>query len=276
MNIGTYLKNKREKSGITLREMERGSGLKKSVILTIESGDLSALPEPKHARFLIKQYCKYLKIDSDKLLERFKDDLPDVKEIGQKRNQKEDQDFQYLKKVLLGFVTLIVVFFVIWIILLQIGSEGDLFESKKIYDVGSEVAQEIEPKEEEPKKEAKEEATKEEEKKEDEAETPSTTVNFVNREGNTLIYNVTTSEAVELSVEGDESSWISLSDDLDNSYIYGESTGDTVDIEEEATVLNLALGNSTTFDITVNGETIDNSQRGNTVTVYYQFNITRE
>ena len=91
-----------------------------------------------------------------------------------------------------------------------------------------------------------------------------------------MIYNVTTSEAVELSVEGDESSWISLSDDLDNSYIYGESTGDTVDIEEEATVLNLALGNSTTFDITVNGETIDNSQRGNTVTVYYQFNITRE
>src|SRR5699024_4679314 len=262
MNIGTYLKNKREKSGITLREMERGSGLKKSVILTIESGDLSALPEPKHARFLIKQYCKYLKIDSDKLLERFKDDLPDVKEIGQKRNQKEDQDFQYLKKVLLGFVTLIVVFFVIWIILLQIGSEGDIFESKKIYDVDSEVAQEIE--------------AKEEEKKEDEAETPSTTVNFVNREGNTLIYNVTTSEAVELSVEGDESSWISLSDDLDNSYIYGESTGDTVDIEEDATVLNLALGNSTTFDITVNGETIDNSQRGNTVTVYYQFNITRE
>src|SRR5699024_2360550 len=283
MNIGTYLKNKREKSGITLREMERGSGLKKSVILTIESGDLSALPEPKHARFLIKQYCKYLKIDSDKLLERFKDDLPDVKEIGQKRNQKEDQDFQYLKKVLLGFVTLIVVFFVIWIILLQIGSEGDLFESKKIYDVGSEVAQEIEPKEEEPKKEAKEEATKEEETKEDEEiketeeeNTPSTTVNFVNREGNTLIYNVTTSEAVELSVEGDESSWISLSDDLDNSYIYGESTGDTVDIKEDATVLNLALGNSTTFDITVNGETIDNSQRGNTVTVYYQFNITRE
>ena len=275
MNIGTYLKNKREKSGITLREMERGSGLKKSVILTIESGDLSALPEPKHARFLIKQYCKYLKIDSDKLLERFKDDLPDVKEIGQKRNQKEDQDFQYLKKVLLGFVTLIVVLFVIWIILLQIGSEGDIFESKKIYDVDSEVAQEIEPKEE-PKEEAKEEVAKEEEKKEDEAETPSTTVNFVNREGNTLIYNVTTSEAVELSVEGDESSWISLSDDLDNSYIYGESTGDTVDIEEDATVLNLALGNSTTFDITVNGETIDNSQRGNTVTVYYQFNITRE
>lgn len=280
MNIGTYLKNKREKSGITLREMERGSGLKKSVILTIESGDLSALPEPKHARFLIKQYCKYLKIDSDKLLERFKDDLPDVKEIGQKRNQKEDQDFQYLKKVLLGFVTLIVVFFVIWIILLQIGSEGDLFESKKIYDVDSEVVAEIEPKKEEPKEEAKEDEVAEEEPKDDEEETkeeaPATTVNFVNREGNTLIYNVATSEAVELSVEGDESSWISLSDDLDNSYIYGESTGDTVDIEEDAAVLNLALGNSTTFDITVNGETIDNSQRGNTVTVYYQFNITRE
>src|SRR5699024_12591367 len=157
-----------------------------------------------------------------------------VKEIGQKRNQKEDQDFQYLKKVLLGFVTLIVVFFVIWIILLQIGSEGDLFETKKIYDVDSEVVAEIEPKEE-PKEEAKEEATKEEkedEEKTEEESTPTTTVNFVNREGNTLIYNVTTSEAIELSVEGDESSWISLSDDLDNSYIYGESTGDTGDMVE--------------------------------------------
>lgn len=279
MNIGTYLKNKREKSGITLREMERGSGIKKSVIHIIESGDLSQLPDPKHARYLIRQYCKYLKIDSDKLLDRFKDDLPDIKEISQKRNQKQDQDFQYLKKVLVGFVTLIGVLFVIWFILLQIGSEGDLFETKRVYETDEEVVAEIEPKEEkEEPKEAPEENEAEANEEESSQKEPesATTVNFVNREGNTLIYNVTTNEELELSVNGDESSWVSLTDDQEESYIYGESTGDTVTIEDDATVLNLALGNAPTFDVVINGETLDNSQRGNTVTVYYQFNITRE
>lgn len=279
MKLGTYLQNKREKSGITLKEMERGSGIKRSVIQIIEAGDLSQLPEPKHARFLIRKYADFLNMDAEQTLERFEDEIPSAASGNQKRNQKSNQDLQYLKKVLLGFMTMIVVLFAVWLVLLQIGSQGDIFETKRIYETDEEVTEAVQEDEEaEPEEEeqpAEGEAEKSAETAEEEPE-PSAEVSFVNREGNTLIYNVTAPEELTLELTGDESSWVSLTDNLENNYLYEESEGGSFDIDPEASVLNLALGNSTSFDISLNGEAVDNSQRGNTVTIYYQFNITRE
>lgn len=280
MKLGTYLQNKREKSGITLKEMERGSGIKRSVLQIIEAGDLTLLPEPKHTRFLIRKYADFLNLDAEQLLERFQDEIPDTRTDNQKRNQKSNQDLQYLKKVLFGFITMILVLFAVWLVLLQIGSQGDIFETKRIYETENEVTdltadkeEEEEAPEESPAEESEEPA---EEAEEEAAEEPEASVNFVNREGNTLVYNVTAPEELTLELSGNESSWVSLTDDLDNNYLYEESDGGTFDIDPEATVVNLALGNSTSFDISLNGTSVDNSQRGDTVTVYYQFNITRE
>lgn len=281
MKLGTYLQNKREKSGITLKEMERGSGIKRSVLQIIEAGDLTLLPEPKHTRFLIRKYADFLNLDAEQLLERFQDEIPDTRTDNQKRNQKSNQDLQYLKKVLFGFITMILVLFAVWLVLLQIGSQGDIFETKRIYETENEVTDLTADKEEE--EEAPEESPAEEEAEEpaeeaeqEVAEEPGASVNFVNREGNTLVYNVTAPEELTLELSGNESSWVSLTDDLENNYLYEESDGGTFDIDPEATVVNLALGNSTSFDISLNGTSVDNSQRGDTVTVYYQFNITRE
>lgn len=277
MKLGTYLQNKREKSGITLKEMERGSGIKRSVIQIIEAGDLTQLPEPKHARFLIRKYADFLNMDAEQTMERFEDEIPAAASGSQKRIQKSNQDFQYLKKVLVGFITLIVVLFAVWLVLLQIGSQGEIFETKRIYETSEEVTDTVEEEEEAPAEEETAESEGEE-TAETAEETPEPTaeVNFVNREGNTLIYNVTAPEELTLELSGDESSWVSLTDNLENNYLYEESDGGTFNIDPQATVVNLALGNSTSFDISLNGVGIDNSQRGNTVTVYYQFNITRE
>lgn len=281
MKLGTYLQNKREKSGITLKEMERGSGIKRSVLQIIEAGDLTLLPEPKHTRFLIRKYADFLNLDAEQLLERFQDEIPDTRTDNQKRNQKSNQDLQYLKKVLFGFITMILVLFAVWLVLLQIGSQGDIFETKRIYETENEVTDLTADKEEEeeaPEESPAEEESEEpaEEAEEEAAEEPETSVNFVNREGNTLVYNVTAPEELTLELSGNESSWVSLTDDLENNYLYEESDGGTFDIDPEAAVVNLALGNSTSFDISLNGTSVDNSQRGDTVTVYYQFNITRE
>lgn len=281
MKLGTYLQNKREKSGITLKEMERGSGIKRSVLQIIEAGDLTLLPEPKHTRFLIRKYADFLNLDAEQLLERFQDEIPDTRTDNQKRNQKSNQDLQYLKKVLFGFITMILVLFAVWLVLLQIGSQGDIFETKRIYETENEVTDLTADKEEEekaPEESPAEEESEEpaEEAEEEAAEEPGASVNFVNREGNTLVYNVTAPEELTLELSGNESSWVSLTDDLENNYLYEESDGGTFDIDPEAAVVNLALGNSTSFDISLNGTSVDNSQRGDTVTVYYQFNITRE
>lgn len=280
MKLGTYLQNKREKSGVTLKEMERGSGIKRSVIQIIEAGDLTQLPESKHTRFLIRKYADFLHLDSEQILERFEDEIPDTAAGKQKRNQKSNQDFQYLKKVLIGFITMIVVLFAVWLVLLQIGSQGDIFETKRVYETNEEVTESVAEndvdeaaEEEQPAEEAAEPA---EEPAEKEPEEPKAEVKFVNREGNTLNYNVTAPKELTLELSGEETSWVSLTDDLENNYLYEESDGGTFEIDSEASVVSLALGNSTSFDIALNGAAVDNSQRGDTVTVYYQFNITRE
>lgn len=279
MKLGTYLQNKREKSGVTLKEMERGSGIKRSVIQLIEAGDLNALPEPKHARFLLRKYTAFLHLDTEQLLERFEDELPEETGSSQKRIQKSNQDFQYFKKVLFGFLTMVAVLFIVWLVLLQVGSQGDIFETKKVYDLEDAVVEEIPDtakEEEEPAAEPAEEPEAEAEPEPEAEAQPETSVSFVNREGNTLIYDVTTGEELTIELAGDEPSWVSLTDNLDNTYLYEESEGGTFEIDAEAGVINLALGNSTSFDITLNGQALDDSQRGESVTVYYQFNITRE
>ncbi|CDZ99605.1 Helix-turn-helix domain protein [Jeotgalicoccus saudimassiliensis] len=291
MKLGTYLQNKREKSGVTLKEMEHGSGIKRSVIQIIEAGDLTLLPEPRHTRFLIRKYADFLNLDAEQLLERFEDEIPDTSGGNQKRNQKSNQDFQYLKKVLLGFITMIVVLFAVWLVLLQIGSQGDIFETKRVYETDERVTKSVADNESDDEASNEDEAAEEEQSAEGESEEkaeteeeaaeeapkqPSAEVNFVNREGNTLNYNITAPEDLTIELSGDETSWVSMTDDLDNSYLYEESDGGSFDIDPDAKIVNLALGNSTTFDISVNGTAIDNSQRGDTVTVYYQFNITRE
>lgn len=275
MKLGTYLQNKREKSGITLKEMERGSGIKRSVIQLIEAGDLNALPEPKHARFLLRKYADFLNLDAEQLMLRFESEMPEEVNTGKKRNQKSNKDFQYFRKVLLGFVTMVTVLFIVWLVLLQVGSQGEIFETKRVYDLSDETVEDV-AEEAEPEKEVADDAESEEEPEpEPEEAAPTATVTFVNREGNTLYYDVTAPDELTLELAGD-SSWISLTDDLENAYLYEESEGGSFDIAPDASIIHLALGNAPSFSINLNGEPVDNEPRGDSVTVYYQFNITRE
>ena len=44
MKLGAYLKDRREKSGITLKEMQEKSGIRKDIIKRLETGDFNNLP----------------------------------------------------------------------------------------------------------------------------------------------------------------------------------------------------------------------------------------
>ncbi|MHC0552638.1 helix-turn-helix domain-containing protein [Salinicoccus sp. CNSTN-B1] len=64
--------------------MQEKSGLRKDIIHIIEAGDLNALPEPRHAQFLIQQYADAVGLDHDKLKERFASDFPDDGDLNEK------------------------------------------------------------------------------------------------------------------------------------------------------------------------------------------------
>lgn len=275
MKLGAYLKDKREKSGITLKEMQEKSGIRKDVIKRIESGDLKKLPDPKHARFLIMQYTDALGMDGKALIEKHADEFPESSAEGKKRHQNDNEDYQYLKKVLISFIIMIIVLFIGWMILLQIGSQAEIFSQKPVYDVGdTEISEEDTAEEEKTEEEAQDEEQPEEESTE--KKPSSADYSFTGSDGNTLFYDINTAGPLTISLQGKESSWVTLSDDAGNTYAYEELSEGEFEIEEEAKILYLTLGKATDFNVQIDGEALDDSQKSDSVTVYYQFNIVKE
>lgn len=274
MKLGPYLRDKREKEGITLKEMQEKSGIRKDIIKTIEAGDFSKLPNPRYASLLIEKYAKVLRLDSDALLERFSDELKYERDTsGKKRKQSDNEDYQYLRKVFISFFVMILALFVVWMILLQVGSEADVFERTAIYDTADvEEDEDADPSTEE--EETAEEEDTPEEAEEEEPE-PQVDIDFVGTESDTLFYQINSSEALTFTLDGNNS-WVSFTDDVGNTYAYEELETGEYEIDSEAEELYLTLGNSQEFEITINGEMLENNQVDDAITVYYQFNIETE
>lgn len=280
MKLGAYLRDKREKAGVTLKEMQEKSGIRKSIIRTIETGDFSKLPEPNHVYFLIEKYAKVMGLDADYLFSRFSDDLPEENEQSKKRQQSENEDFKYLRKVLISFGAMIGILFVLWLILLQVGSETDMFESTPIYestafDIES-YAEEDDTSYSGEEEEETEEQTEEKESSEEESESESTAdISYVGMDNNTLFYDVSVNGDFEVTLSG-ANSWVSLSDDAGNTYAYEELSEGEFSIDENASALYLTIGNAPEQELTVGGEAVSSSESTDAITVHYEFNIVRE
>lgn len=276
MKLGAYLKDKREKSGITLKEMQEKSGIRKDVIKKLETGDFNNLPDPKHARFLISQYTEAIGLDGEALMEKHADEFTDEAVESKKRQQNDNEDYQYLKKVLISFMIMIAVLFIGWMILLQIGSQAEIFSQKPVYDVGQTEISEEDTAEE---KQTEETAQTEEGDAEEESSTEEQSgadYSFTGSDGNTLFYDINADGPVTISLDGENASWVTLTDDAGNTYAYEELTEGEYEISEEANILYLTLGNAPGFNVEIDGETLNDSQSGDAVTVYYQFNIIKE
>lgn len=276
MKLGAYLRDKREKGGITLKEMQEKSGIRKSIIKIIEADDFNNLPDRNHVYFLLEKYSRVLDLDPDDLFARFSDQLPEENEQSKKRQQNENEDFNYMKKVLMSFGAMIAALFILWLILLQVGSDAELFESKPIYeatafdmdslsDEASSVAEDTE----------EAEVAEDEASEEDEEEQSGSELSYSGTEDNTLFYDISVSDVLVVTLEGDNS-WVSLSDDAGNTYVYEEISEGEFEISDEASILYLTLGNASGQEVTVGGETVDSSPADEAITVHYQFTVTRE
>lgn len=280
MKLGAYLRNQREKSGITLKEMQEKSGIRKNIIRILESGEFGNLPDPAHVYFLLEKYSKVLGLDADKLFSRFSDELPEENEQSKKRQQNDNEDFNYLKKVLLSFGAMVGVLFVLWLILLQVGSETGAFESKPIYEstafdmasLSGEAAEDEDADSEEAPETGDSGGGEE---AEDGQDAPGVEISYTGMDDNTLFYEVSVDDTLIVAFEG-ENSWVSLSDDADNTYAYEELSEGEFEISDDASTLFLTLGNAAGQELTVGGETVDSGSVTDAITVHYQFTITRE
>lgn len=82
MEIGSRLKEAREAKGLSLESLQETTKIQKRYLEAIEEGDFHILPGTFYARAFIKEYANAVGLDSDELLEEYKDQIPQNEEAG--------------------------------------------------------------------------------------------------------------------------------------------------------------------------------------------------
>lgn len=128
-NIGTKLKDKREENGLSIEEVAEDLKMRPSQIISIEEGKSEDFKDVFYLKYFIRDYAKYLGLDSEKILDEFNEYLFDMtskipvdlieKAKKEKKNDenvtspytKEDNKKNIVSKILisLGIVILLVV-----------------------------------------------------------------------------------------------------------------------------------------------------------------------
>ncbi|OFO50915.1 RodZ family helix-turn-helix domain-containing protein [Nosocomiicoccus sp. HMSC059G07] len=249
MSLGPYLRNVREQKGITLSEIEARTNIRRDIIQTIERGDYHALPDSSHTKYLIRTYADALQLNSDDLFERYGDEIPTKEAVYKERKEnKVDKDMLYLKKTIYTFLIVIGVLFVLWLVLLQVGGQGDYFRKSPVYD---EV--EVSPRE----------------------ESGTFNVTLERVEDNTAFYTINTSNDINVTFKGDGST-VNMTDDNNNTYVNETINDETYLIQSDASELFIAVEDNDKLSIFVNDVELEDDEVQNDGTLFYHFTIERE
>lgn len=96
--IGTKLKEKREENGVSIEEAADDLKVRPSQISAVEDGNKDEFQDITLLKYLIRDYAKYLGLDSEKVVDEFDEYLFDstsripIEEIEQaKKNRVEDK-----------------------------------------------------------------------------------------------------------------------------------------------------------------------------------------
>ncbi len=77
-NIGLKLKEKREENGLSIEEAAEDLKMRPSQIKSIEEGKAEDFKDVFYLKYFIRDYAKYLGLDSEKILDEFNEFLFDI------------------------------------------------------------------------------------------------------------------------------------------------------------------------------------------------------
>src|SRR5687767_1335438 len=70
-SVGSYLRELRERRGVSLEEISRTTRVGRSYLEALEAGEFGKLPAPVFTRGFVVAYCQALGVSSDEALTRF-------------------------------------------------------------------------------------------------------------------------------------------------------------------------------------------------------------
>ena len=77
-NIGLKLKDKREENGLSIEEVAEDLKMRPSQISSIEEGKTEDFKDVFYLKYFIRDYAKYLGLDSERILDEFNEYLFDI------------------------------------------------------------------------------------------------------------------------------------------------------------------------------------------------------
>src|SRR3989344_2259725 len=115
--VGQVLKEERERKFYTLLEIEKITKIRKELLQALEAGEYDKLPPPTFVQGFIKNYGRFLGLNTEKLLAVFRREFSEHKKppriLDSLRNPVDDRKFRLTPtKVLVSVIfTLVIVFF---------------------------------------------------------------------------------------------------------------------------------------------------------------------
>ena len=69
--VGDILRREREKQGLTIADIEKGTSIRRLYIEHIERGNIAELPGLVYAKGFVRNYAKFLHLDAEELVQQF-------------------------------------------------------------------------------------------------------------------------------------------------------------------------------------------------------------
>ena len=113
-NIGLKLKDKREENGLSIEEVAEDLKMRPSQISSIEEGKTEDFKDVFYLKYFIRDYAKYLGLDSERILDEFNEYLFDmtskipielIKEA--KKDTKESSKIK-VPKIIIGLAAIVI------------------------------------------------------------------------------------------------------------------------------------------------------------------------
>ena len=121
-NIGLKLKDKREENGLSIEEVAEDLKMRPSQISSIEEGKTEDFKDVFYLKYFIRDYAKYLGLDSERILDEYLFDMTSkipielIKEAKKDKNENNDTISPYTKesskikvpKIIIGLAAIVI------------------------------------------------------------------------------------------------------------------------------------------------------------------------
>ncbi|WP_456275428.1 helix-turn-helix domain-containing protein [Bacillus sp. AK128] len=279
--LGQHLKQAREEKNISLEELQGITKIQRRYLQHIEEGNYDGLPGLFYARAFVKQYAEAVGLDSERVFEEFKDELPSakneaipeqlsrVKKARADVNTKDSKFLQFFPRILVT-VILIGIAFTVWTVF-QNRLPTDQVEESPETETGAEVEENAEnplqtaSSESEESEEDLEETEEEAVEEEEEVVEPVQQFELIESSGRNFTYKLTNTDQFIVDVSTTGETWLILENGKNKNFfsgmlntIEGDQSPDrtTYDYSNE-TEAYIKLGKAVDSVLVINGQTIE-------------------